>query len=355
MCPHHVPPFSPLSINAFHVLPNHDLAGLGAARRRLRINGTIRSPLCLYYPRPPQRKETLVISAPKPHPLLVLFLYSAPLLLTHTARAQPRPKRSNGPAPRPLLTAANRLGRLLRNVAHVRPRIREHDVGALHRAAPIVHIGHKDARPRRPRGRLGGRRRGVPRAAPLDRDVRAVHVHLAVANLVEPRPGKEGVAGGRVGGQGEVPFRGERAAADKGADDGEGGAGVVGQRDLARAALVGGAALERDAVGLAGGPVGHGPALVGVEQLVVALARVRGARVREGVVHVVVDAGGVGVVLGPEGRRRRHLHVGGGEAREGEDDDAEMHLETWALETWCFCFSVRGCWERLPWGGGRNW
>lgn len=181
--------------------------------------------------------------------------------------------------------------------------------------------------------------------------MRAVHVHLAVANLVEPRPGKEGVARGRVGGQGEPPILGERASADKGADDGEGGAGVVGQRDLARAALVGGAALERDAVGLAGGPVGHGPALVGVEQLVVALARVRGARVREGVVHVVVDAGGVGVVLGPEGRRRRHLHVGGGEAREGEDDEAELHLETWCL----FLFSVRGDCERLPWGGGRNW
>lgn len=220
--------------------------------------------------------------------------------------------------------------------------MREHDVGAFHRATPIVHIGHKDPRPRRPRGLgLGGGR--VPRAAPLDRDVRAVHVHLAVANLVEPRPGKEGVTRGRIGGQGEAPFRGERAAADKGADDGEGGAGVVGQRDLARAAVVGGAALKRDAVGLAGGPVGHGPALVGVEEAVVALARVPGARVREGAVHVVVDAGGVGVVLGPEGRRGRHLHVGGGEAREGEDE-AELHLETW-----CFCFLYVEVVSTCPW------
>lgn len=88
----------------------------------------------------------------------------------------------------------------------------------------------------------------------------AVHVHLTVADLVEPGPGESVLAGGYTFGDGvlelacagavgvasDVAGSAGRAATYDGVDDlplGAGGWGLVGgERDLARSAAVGGAA-----------------------------------------------------------------------------------------------------------------
>lgn len=155
----------------------------------------------------------------------------------------------------------------------------------------------------------------------------AVHVHFAVANVVEPRPGKEGLAGGGIVRQGKGPARLERAAADEGLDDGKGAAAVVRERRLAAAAVVRGAALDREAVAAACRPGRHGAALRRVEQVVVALAGEVAAARGQGAVHVVVDVCRVGVVLGAERGRVAHLHVALGEGchEAGEGGEGELH------------------------------
>jgi hypothetical protein len=149
---------------------------------------------------------------------------------------------------------------------------------ALAGGAPAVDIGDEQLRERVEEAVVG-------RAA-RDGDGGAVHVHLAVADLVEPGPGEGGVAAGDVLGDGdveladavdarvvaallcvlapvgvlarhgEVALRLDGAAADDGVDGlplgrvrrrGE----VVSQRKLARATAVLGTACELDQLGLA--------------------------------------------------------------------------------------------------------
>lgn len=85
---------------------------------------------------------------------------------------------------------------------------------------------------------LGRSARG--RAA-VDDDVRAVHVHFAVAEHVEPRPGKHGVSGRRVVGNVEwIAAAFIRSAASHASlNDGPCLAIVVGQGRLAGSAAVG--------------------------------------------------------------------------------------------------------------------
>lgn len=82
----------------------------------------------------------------------------------------------------------------------------------------------------------------------------AVHVHLAVSNLVEPGPREDGVSSRRVVGQGEAPGGLEGALADPRVEGLPGSALVVGQGDLAAASLVGGRAGEGQVVSASGLP-----------------------------------------------------------------------------------------------------
>lgn len=154
----------------------------------------------------------------------------------------------------------------------------------------------------------------------------AVHIHFAVADIVKPRPGKEGFAGGRVIRQRKRPASLERAPTDEGVQDCKCPAAVVRERRLAAAAVVRGAALDGEAVAAACGPGGDAAALGRVEERVVALAGEVAAAGREGAVHVVVDVCGVGVVLGAEGCRGAHLHVALGESEEAREGcEGEFH------------------------------
>jgi hypothetical protein len=209
---------------------------------------------------------------------------------------------------------------------HIGTRGRELDVGGLGRLAGAANVGSEHGRAAREGDRslaLGGATGNV--------DGGTVHVHLAVANLVEPGPGEDGLAGGGVGGDGEVEaaLALDGAVANVGVDGSEGGALVVGEGDLAAAALVGRAADDGHVVGLAGSKVGGGGTGRGAEEAVVTLAGEVTAA--DGGGHVAVDvAGGVGVELGLEGSGEAHLHVGGGnggQAGGGEGDglDGGLH------------------------------
>lgn len=157
-----------------------------------------------------------------------------------------------------------------------------------------------------------------------DGDVGAVHVQLAVSEVVVPREGKQRTAGGRVVGQGEAPGGRERALPNVRVQDGPGAAAVVRQGDLARASVVGGGAGEGPVVRLAGLPGDDRLTLAGAEQRVVSLAGEVAAGLGQRVCHAVVDVGGEAVVAGAEWGRPDHLHVrlgNGGEAEDGGDKD----------------------------------
>ena len=160
----------------------------------------------------------------------------------------------------------------------------------------------------------------------------AVVVELAVARVVDPRPGKQNLVGARgVGGQGEGDVGVGGAGADLAEDDGEGLALVVRQRQLARAAVVRGAAHDLHRVLLARVPGGDGGARDGVVEVRErALAGEGRGRVGAGDVGVdLAGLDGVGVALVPERRRVRHVHVAqDGLGREGHaqrQDMQDMH------------------------------
>lgn len=69
--------------------------------------------------------------------------------------------------------------------------------------------------------------------APLDRDLGAVHVHLPVANLVEPSPCQKSFTCRRMLGDREVVLPLDRAAAKHRLDDAERLTIVVGKGNLA--------------------------------------------------------------------------------------------------------------------------
>lgn len=102
----------------------------------------------------------------------------------------------------------------------------------------------------------------------------AVHVHLSVANLVEPGPGKEGISSRRIVGEGKTPRGRERARADPRVDDLPGPGLVVGQRNLTAAAFVGSRAGKTKVVGASGLPGNGRSALGSVEIDVISLARI---------------------------------------------------------------------------------
>lgn len=140
-------------------------------------------------------------------------------------------------------------------------------------------------------------------------DLGAVHVHLAVANLVEPRPSKESLTRWSVRGHGELVLLIDGTATQHGMDDMEVLALVVGEGDLARATPVRSTSLQLQVVGLSRAVVSGG-----VERVVsVALARVVGAIGRQGTgVRVVLLAFGILVQGAADGQGLAHLHVGSG-------------------------------------------
>lgn len=214
-------------------------------------------------------------------------------------------------------------GERARLLFDVGARVGELDVSALGGGAAVVDVGDEHV------GETGE----VAALGAVDGDGRAVHVHLAVADVVEPGPGEDGVAAGGVLGDGEVPGGLEGAVAQVGLDDLPGGAAVVGQRGLAAAAAVGRRALDGEAVGLAGLPLGDGSASRGAEVAEEPLAGEVGAALGQRAVHAVVDLGGVRVVLGAEGGRVAHLHVSGGEGDHTEggggrgERESVLHLD----------------------------
>lgn len=114
-------------------------------------------------------------------------------------------------------------------------------------------------------------------------------------------------------------------------DDGPGLALVKGERGLAAAAAVEGAAVNGHLVLLAGGVVDDGGAGSSADEVERALAGEVGAAGVEGRRHVVVDvAAVVRVVAGAEGRGLNQLHVrrgDGGHAEDGGRDGAcKVHL-----------------------------
>lgn len=185
----------------------------------------------------------------------------------------------------------------------------ESEIRSLLGGAAVVDVGDEEGGARAQGGNtlvvsLGG--------ASSDGDGGAVHVHLAVANLVEPGPGEDDIARGGVRGDGEVEVGGTRggAVANVRVNDGPRAALVEGERGLAATTAVVGTTGDGHLVGSTGLVLGGGLARVGAEEGVVSLAgevaTAGGERGRHGVVDV---AAGVGVGLGLEGRGRSHFHV----------------------------------------------
>ena len=151
----------------------------------------------------------------------------------------------------------------------------ELEVGALGGRASVVDVGSEHV------GELVDE--ALAAAGASDSDGGAVHVHLTVADLVEPSPGKSVLAGSQVGGDLEVVGEGDgslgvvtdvagsvtgRAATLNGVDDlpdGVAGGGEVGgDGDLARTTTVDGSALEGEGLGAAlGVAVGDAVGVVG--------------------------------------------------------------------------------------------
>lgn len=87
-------------------------------------------------------------------------------------------------------------------------------------------------------------------AATGDRNSSAVHVHLTVANQVEPRPSEDSVTIGHIVGDLEIVGRLQRAAANDGLDHMERGTVVVAEGQLARAATMSSGTSKGNVVGL---------------------------------------------------------------------------------------------------------
>lgn len=109
--------------------------------------------------------------------------------------------------------------------------------------------------------------------AALDRDLSAVHVHLPVANLVEPSPCQKSFTRWRIGGNLEVVLFGDRAATKHRFDDAESLALVVGKRQLAGSSAMGGTTFQFQIIFLARRVVGN--RMEGV--ILISLAREVGA------------------------------------------------------------------------------
>lgn len=132
---------------------------------------------------------------------------------------------------------------------------RELDLVTLAGAATVSDVGFEDL------GTLAPLR--VIASTSGDVDLAAAHVHLTVADLVEPGPGNDGLSGRGISRDGvgetwervlrvgwEVAGSGDRASTLEGLDDGELRAparvGIVGDGDLAGSTSVDGTALQSD-------------------------------------------------------------------------------------------------------------
>lgn len=129
------------------------------------------------------------------------------------------------------------------SIPHAASWVLEHGVFILHGGASVPDIRSENVRQRIP----------VATAAPtFNRNLRAVHIHLAVSLEIEPRPREERIAAGRRGWYREVVLQGEWAATNHAVDHFERAAVIVTQGELAGAAFVLHAGSERHRGGLAG-------------------------------------------------------------------------------------------------------
>lgn len=162
----------------------------------------------------------------------------------------------------------------------------------------------------------------------IDVDPGTVHVHFAVADLVEPSPGEESGAGRCVAGNGEVVVRSQRAGTDHALDDAEGLAVVVGERELARTAEVTGTAYDCDVVcGASFEGSGGADRSLSVVSFAREVASVCFKRVGVRVVLEIVRC--ERVVLAVNGQRIVHLHMSNGGSHKGEagnEDVLESHV-----------------------------
>ena len=139
-----------------------------------------------------------------------------------------------------------------------------------------------------------------------DIDLGTVHVHLAVANLVEPGPGNEGLAIRSVRWDLEAVLFVDGASADDGVDNVEAITLVVGEGNLARTTLVSGTTGHLHLVGLALRVVRGGLEWV----FGVSLAREVFTTGRQRIgVRVVLLARGIFVQGAANGQRLAQLHV----------------------------------------------
>jgi hypothetical protein len=229
------------------------------------------------------------------------------------------------PYPSILTTVSNRLGSLAGLIRHVRARLGEEHIVQLEGAAAVANVGDKHGR-KAAEVALG-------RGASSDGDGSAVHVHLTVANVVEPGPGEDGIAGRSIRGdsEGVGALAGGGAVSDVRVDDVPGAASVVGERGLTAATAVVGTTVDGEALRRASSPLSSRLALRRTEEGVVTLAGEVVAARAQRASHAVVDvASGIGVVLGLEGSGRGHLHVGvrhGNQAKEGGESLSSLHGE----------------------------
>lgn len=217
----------------------------------------------------------------------------------------------------------------------IRTRVGEQQVLALDRGASVANVGDEHVR-----AAADGIRDATDLVGSLagttDGHSSAVHVHLAVADLVEPGPGEDGVAGGSVVRQGEIVARvtHDRTVTHVRVDNLPRVAAVEGQRSLATAAIMGSVARDGHLVRLARSPSHDRLSLGSADEVVVSLAgEVAAARI-ERRRHIVVDAGGVLVELGAEWGRIFQFHVGlaeGGKANNGSGEQRKgLHGDFYA-------------------------
>lgn len=162
----------------------------------------------------------------------------------------------------------------------------------------------------------------------IDVDPGTVHVHFAVADLVEPSPGEECGTGRCVAGNGEVVVRGQWAGADHALDDAEGLAIVVGERELTRTAEVSGTANDCDVVC---GASFEGSSSADRGLSVVSFAReVASVCVERAGVRVVLEIVRCErIVLAVDGQWIIHLHMSNSRSHKGEasnEDILESHV-----------------------------
>lgn len=159
--------------------------------------------------------------------------------------------------------------------------------------------------------------------AALDRYLGAVHVHLPVANLVEPSPCQKSFTRRRVFGNLEVVFLVYRATTKNRLDDAERLATVVRKRDLTGATTMSSSARQLELVFFTGVVVGDR-----VERIMlIALAWEIGAVGLEGTgVRVVDRTMQISIQWAADGEWLAHLHVSrhtGGQS--GTDQKESLH------------------------------